>query len=178
MKKFKSFLIYFLFAVAFIVTAIFVLLEYGSRGYVFNASQSLDGYLFSGSKVTYKESMSFDYGEVVAFKTIEMQEQIDNALENPFDRKKRIAPFIKRVTGKPGDTVCYSSLGATVYPKGWDSVIFYTVEKAKLIESEACMVIPENRLFVTGDHVKSFDSRYFGLIDYQYIYMKGMKVVL
>ena len=88
--------------------------------------------------------------------------------------------FTKRVIGLPGDQITKSKNGLTIKAKsGSFTIIYPLLEKTKEDQPLTPLpfkTIPDNHLFVIGDHPRSFDSRYeeFGLVPMEKIWGKGV----
>ncbi len=88
--------------------------------------------------------------------------------------------FTKRVVGLPGDQVIRNKTQLTLKAQnGSFSTSFPLLIKTKEgdpLNPLSLNVIPEGYLFVIGDHLRSFDSRYeeFGLVKKEKIWGKGV----
>jgi signal peptidase I len=91
-------------------------------------------------------------------------------------------PYAKRVLGIPGDHISHSENGITVIPKESLNLPLLTqTSKGKPLTplvplNGMVSIIPEGYLFVAGDHLQSFDSRYkeFGLVPIGKVWGKGV----
>ncbi len=88
--------------------------------------------------------------------------------------------FTKRVIGLPGDQVIQSKTHLTLKTQnGAFSItlpLLTQTKEGQPLTSLALNHIPEGYVFVIGDHLRSFDSRYeeFGLVPLEQIYGKGV----
>lgn len=123
-----------------------------------NVSNSLPGTLYFAR---HKSVTNLSKKDIVMFKL-----PVDVPKEYGFQKGDT---FLKVVTCTPGDVIattegkwhytfsCNDKIVATAYK--------YDKLKNKLPHPSIDGVIPEGRYFVTTSHPKSFDSRYYGLID-------------
>jgi len=74
-------------------------------------------------------------------------------------------PFMKRVLGKAGDTVCVAPDG-NVDLNGEVIGLHYPLDRdgRKMPAWSGCHSLSQDEYFVFGDHPRSFDSRYFGAV--------------
>ncbi|KAB2836095.1 MAG: signal peptidase I [Caedimonadaceae bacterium] len=88
--------------------------------------------------------------------------------------------FTKRVVGLPGDSIIRDKTHLTLKAQnGAFSIILPLLMQSR--EGQALTplsldIVPQGYFFVTGDHLRSFDSRYeeFGLIKKEKIYGKAL----
>lgn len=86
-------------------------------------------------------------------------------------------PYAKRVLGIPGDHIFHEHSHVTIIPQENLSLPVLTqTSKGKPLHSLTESTIPEGYLFVAGDNLQSFDSRYkeFGLVPMEKIWGKGI----
>lgn len=88
--------------------------------------------------------------------------------------------FTKRVIGLPGDYIIQGKNHLTLKAQnGAFSItlpLLIQTKEERPLTPLSSQIIPEGTLFVTGDHLRSFDSRYeeFGLIPMEKIYGKAL----
>lgn len=88
--------------------------------------------------------------------------------------------FTKRVVGLPGDWIIRNKTHLTLKAQnGAFSIILPLLTQTKEGQPLTPLshdVVPQGYLFVTGDHLRSFDSRYeeFGLVPMKKIYGKAI----
>jgi conjugal transfer pilin signal peptidase TrbI len=88
--------------------------------------------------------------------------------------------FTKRVVGLPGDYITRDETHLTLKAQNGAFAITLPLltqsKEGQPLTSLAHQIIPEGYLFVTGDHLRSFDSRYeeFGLVPMKKIYGKAI----
>lgn len=91
-------------------------------------------------------------------------------------------PYAKRVLGIPGDHIFCKNSHITVIPQeSFNLPLLTQTRKGKpltpLVPLKGMIrIIPEGYLFVAGDHLQSFDSRYeeFGLVPQEKVYGKAI----
>ncbi len=71
------------------------------------------------------------------------------------------AQIIKKIKGMPGDIIVIDKKGVSVAGEYFP---FYDKVKIRHLTPGT---IPEGMVFVAGEHEKSLDSRYFGLVPYE-----------
>ncbi len=86
-------------------------------------------------------------------------------------------PYSKRVLGVPGDHIIHNGDGITIIPQ--ESYLLSLLDKTskgKPLTPLSMTIIPEGHLFVAGDNLKSFDSRYeeFGLVPLEKVWGKSV----
>ncbi|MBL8676047.1 MAG: signal peptidase I, partial [Alphaproteobacteria bacterium] len=117
-------------------------------------SESLEGvhYLFV------RKSTSIKRGDVVA-----IQGHKPQYLEGKY-------LFTKRVIGLPGDQIIKTKKGLAIKAKNGSFTIIYPLldktKEGQTLTPLPLQSVPAGYLFVIGDHLRSFDSRYeeFGLV--------------
>ncbi len=116
----------------------------GGYGLRYNGSESLPHSLYVSSLV---KPSDFVLGQFVAFKM-----------------PQGTAMFAKKIAGVPGDLIEVKE--KVVYVNGQEQAT--VLEKYASIEGG---IIPDGHYFMLGEHVKSFDSRYFefGLVPQELI---------
>lgn len=88
--------------------------------------------------------------------------------------------FTKRVIGLPGDLVIRNKTHLTLKAQNGAFAITLPLltqsKEGQVLTPLSLNVVPEGYLFVTGDHLRSFDSRYeeFGLVPMKKIYGKAL----
>ena len=88
--------------------------------------------------------------------------------------------FTKRVIGLPGDYIIQDKTNLTLKAQnGAFAITFPLLTQSKeghLLTPLSLEVVPQGYVFVTGDHLRSFDSRYeeFGLVKKEKIYGKAL----
>ncbi|MDI9635788.1 signal peptidase I [Geitlerinema splendidum] len=88
--------------------------------------------------------------------------------------------FTKRVVGLPGDQIIKNKTHLTLKAQnGAFSITFPLLTQTKdgqPLTPLSLEVVPQAHAFVTGDHLRSFDSRYeeFGLVPMEKIYGKAL----
>jgi conjugal transfer pilin signal peptidase TrbI len=88
--------------------------------------------------------------------------------------------FTKRVVGLPGDSITRDKTHMTLKAQnGAFAITFPLLTQSKEghpLTPLSLEVVPQGYLFVTGDHLRSFDSRYeeFGLVPMEKIYGKAL----
>lgn len=88
--------------------------------------------------------------------------------------------FTKRIVGAPGDYIKRTKKGLEIKAShGAFTTTFPLLQKTKegqVLTPLSLQVIPEGYLFVVGDHLRSFDSRYeeFGLVPIDKVWGKGL----
>jgi conjugal transfer pilin signal peptidase TrbI len=131
------------------------------------ASESLDGIHY----VLFLKSTSFKRGDIVL---------IPNHPVSYVGEK----PFAKRVIGLPGDRIIRDKERLKIKSKNAESqmtlsTILPLLDKTKEGQSLTPLsmpIVPEGYIFVVGDHLRSFDSRYkeFGLVPIEKIWGKSV----
>lgn len=87
--------------------------------------------------------------------------------------------FTKRIVGVPGDYIKRTKKGLEIKASnGAFTTTFPLLNKTKegqVLTPLSLQVIPEGYLFVVGDHLRSFDSRYeeFGLVPIDKVWGKA-----
>lgn len=88
--------------------------------------------------------------------------------------------FTKRVVGLPGDYITRNKTHLTLKAQnGAFSITFPLLTQSKEghpLTPLSLKIVPQGYVFVTGDHLRSFDSRYeeFGLVKKEKIYGKAL----
>lgn len=88
--------------------------------------------------------------------------------------------FTKRVIGLPGDRIIQNKTHLTLKAQNGAFAIIFPLlmqsREGQPLTPLSQEIIPQGYFFVTGDHLRSFDSRYeeFGLIPMEKIYGKAL----
>jgi len=88
--------------------------------------------------------------------------------------------FTKRAIGLPGDQIIKSQNSLTIKTKNGSFTITYPLlnktKEGQILTPLSISAVPGGYLFVVGDHLRSFDSRYeeFGLVSIDNIYGKAI----
>lgn len=88
--------------------------------------------------------------------------------------------FTKRVVGLPGDWIIQNETHLTLKAQNGAFAITLPLltqtKEGQPLTPLSLEVVPQGYLFVTGDHLRSFDSRYeeFGLVPMKKIYGKAL----
>jgi signal peptidase I len=88
--------------------------------------------------------------------------------------------FTKRVIGLPGDSITRDKTHLTIKAQNGAFAITLPLltqtKESQPLTPLSLNVVPQGYLFVTGDHLRSFDSRYeeFGLVRKENIYGKAL----
>lgn len=88
--------------------------------------------------------------------------------------------FVKRVIGKPGDTVCIENKQVFVngQKRAEDYTIFMDTKFQKRRDTMPAMTIPPGTYFVLGDNRdESYDSRFFGPVAKEKIIGKARIII-
>lgn len=127
-------------------------------------SESLEGVHY----LLVRKSASINRGDIVA-----IQDHKPQYLEGSY-------LFTKRVVGLPGDNITKTKRGVEVKARNSSiSTIFPLLDQTidrKPLTPLSVSIIPEEYVFVVGDHPRSFDSRYeeFGLVKMENIQGKSL----
>ncbi len=138
------------------ILGVYILFGYLSNKYIicFNFSNSFSQKIFIATKKFNIKNISLN--EIVIFK---------NRFTDTYVPKADL--MVKRIVCKEGDKLtkrgnsffCNRRLIATALDKDSKN------RDIKSFSFKGTQVIPHNKLFVTAEHPKSYDSRYYGLID-------------
>ncbi|KAB2832453.1 MAG: signal peptidase I, partial [Caedimonadaceae bacterium] len=88
--------------------------------------------------------------------------------------------FTKRVVGLPGDRIIQNKTHLTLKAQnGAFSItlpLLMQTKEGQTLTPLSLEIVPQGYFFVTGDHLRSFDSRYeeFGLVSMEKIYGKAV----
>ncbi len=123
-------------------------------------SESLEGIHY----LLVRKSTSINRGDIVAIQGHKPQYLERNYI------------FTKRAIGLPGDQVTKTKNGLTIKAKNGSFTTTYPLlertKEGQTLTPLSISAIPDGYLFVVGDHLRSFDSRYeeFGLVSINNIY--------
>ncbi|MBY0292581.1 MAG: signal peptidase I [Alphaproteobacteria bacterium] len=130
-------------------------------------SESLEGIQY----VLFLKSTSFKRGDIVLISNHPIS----------YVREK---PLAKRVLGFPGDRIVWDKEKLKIESKNAESQITLSTILPLLDKTKedqpltplSVAIVPEGYLFVAGDHLRSFDSRYkeFGLVSIDKIWGKAI----
>jgi signal peptidase I len=130
------------------------------------------------SKISHTFSSMPDYGDIVVIdsRTERSRSIKDDFLENPLiyliTGKSEEFMYVKRVIGKPGDTLEFKN--HKVYRNGEELQEPY-IKEAMNTPGEYTYKVPENHVFVMGDNRNnSKDSRHIGAIPLDHVLGKKL----
>ncbi|MBP6951902.1 MAG: signal peptidase I [Alphaproteobacteria bacterium] len=127
-------------------------------------SESLEGTHY----LLVRKSSSINRGDIVA-----IQGHKPQYLEGSY-------LFTKRVIGFPGDQITKTKKDLSIKAKNGSFTTIYPLldktQEGQVLSPLSIPTVPEGYLFVVGDHIRSFDSRYkeFGLVSIDNIYGKAL----
>lgn len=122
------------------------------------------------SKLSHSLNQVPDYGDIVILDSrVDRDRTIKDDLSEPVNKfiTQQNYVFVKRVIGKPGDTLEFSN--GSVFRNGGKLDENYILEPMRYL-SNTKVVVPQNSIFVMGDNRNnSLDSRYIGTIPMDHV---------
>ncbi len=86
------------------------------------------------------------------------------------------ALLIKRLSAEEGDVVCREDSQVTINGRVVAKALRYDGRGKALPVWQGCRVLKAHEVFVLGEHPKSFDSRYFGVVQREDIIGQGISI--
>ncbi len=88
------------------------------------------------------------------------------------------ALLIKRLSAEEGDVVCREGFRVTINGRVVVKALRYDGRGKVLPVWQGCRVLKVDEAFVLGEHRKSFDGRYFGVVQREDIIGQGISIPL
>ncbi len=105
---------------------------------------------------------AFDYGEYLA---VHPPKKIKSLVLERHYLPRKNSFFVKKLIGKAGDSVCIKDKNFLVNGEDYGAILDQDVKERPLPKLDLCRFLKEGEFVVGLKNNRSFDSRYFGVVD-------------